>query len=308
MPIDFPIYSPIQRILHPLFTDHKVEVFIKRDDMIHPFISGNKWRKLKLHIEKIKVLSIKTLVTFGGAWSNHLLATAAAGAQFQIATHAFVRGEEINNPVLALCKLFGMQLHFVDRSAYKDKKALFNANFDESNALFIDEGGRSEEGAVGCESIIEELEDTFTDIFVAAGTGTTAAGILKALNTKGLNSTLHCIPVLKGGDFIKQDIQDWGIDIDNLTLHTEYHFGGYAKTNPELLQFIRDFVAHTGIMIEPTYTGKMMYALFDHIKTGKIQAESKILAIHTGGLTGFLGMYEKFDNLASVNTLTKTIK
>lgn len=303
MPINFPIYSPVQQIIHPFFAAHEVEVFIKRDDMIHPFISGNKWRKLKLHIEKLKSLKINTVVTFGGAWSNHLLATAAAGAQFQIKTHAFVRGEEISNPVLALCKLFGMTLHFVDRSSYKDKLALFNANFSGTKALFIDEGGRSDEGVEGCESIIEELTDTYTDIFVAAGTGTTAAGILQAINKKALSTTLHCVPVLKAGDYIKNDIGKWGIDTEHLKLHSEYHFGGYAKTKPELLQFVKDFVSTTGIMIEPTYTGKMMYALFDQIRTGKIQAGGKILAIHTGGLTGFLGMYEKFDNLAPVSTL-----
>lgn len=303
MPLNFPIYSPVQQIIHPFFAAHEVEVFIKRDDMIHPFISGNKWRKLKLHIEKLKSLKINTVVTFGGAWSNHLLATAAVGAQFQIKTHAFVRGEEVSNPVLALCKLFGMTLHFVDRSSYKEKLALFNANYTETEALFIDEGGRSDEGVEGCESIIEELADTYTDIFVAAGTGTTAAGILQAINKKALSTTLHGVPVLKAGDFIKNDIGKWGIDTENLKLHSEYHFGGYAKTKPELLQFVKDFVSTTGIMIEPTYTGKMMYALFDQIKTGKIQAGGKILAIHTGGLTGFLGMYEKFDNLAPVSTL-----
>ncbi len=259
--------------------------------------------KTKTSYRKIKSLKINTVVTFGGAWSNHLLATAAAGAQFQIKTHAFVRGEEISNPVLALCKLFGMTLHFVDRSSYKDKLALFNANFSGTKALFIDEGGRSDEGVEGCESIIEELTDTYTDIFVAAGTGTTAAGILQAINKKALSTTLHCVPVLKAGDYIKNDIGKWGIDTEHLKLHSEYHFGGYAKTKPELLQFVKDFVSTTGIMIEPTYTGKMMYALFDQIRTGKIQAGGKILAIHTGGLTGFLGMYEKFDNLAPVSTL-----
>ncbi|MVZ65271.1 pyridoxal-phosphate dependent enzyme [Sphingobacterium sp. DK4209] len=307
MSLEFPIYSPVQHIAHPLLTEKNIELAIKRDDMIHPFISGNKWRKLKLHISHMKQLKINKLVTFGGAWSNHLLASAAAGAQFQLKTYAFVRGEDVSNPVLSLCKLFGMHLIFVDRTAYKDKYALFESHFNRDSALFVDEGGRSKEGIIGCETIVEELTESYSDIFLAAGTGTTCAGILSAITKRKENSIVHAIPVLKGGDFIQKDIQDWGIDTVQLRLHTDYHFGGYAKTKPELLEFIHSLIQTTGIMIEPTYTGKMMYALFDQVKQGNIKPNSKILAIHTGGLTGFLGMYEKFDNLASVKELVKTM-
>ncbi len=297
MDVQFPIYSPEHEIYDPLFEEKNLRVFIKRDDMIHPFISGNKWRKLKLHIEQAKSQGISQLVTFGGAWSNHILATAAAGAQFQLKTYAFIRGEEVTNPVLSMCKLFGMQLHFVDRESYRNKEALFQQAFPAQEAYFIDEGGRSDLGIEGCVSIYEELKNTYQHIILAAGTGTTAAGLLKAIQSQSNDTQLHVVPVLKLGDSLANDFNTWGLASKNLYLHADYHFGGYAKTKPELLAFIQSFVSKTGIMIEPVYTGKMMYGLYDLIKKDQFKPGSHILAIHTGGLTGFLGMYEQFDAL-----------
>ena len=291
------IYSPEQRIISPLFDEKDIQVFVKRDDMIHPFISGNKWRKLKYNLENAINQNKTTLVTFGGAWSNHLLATAAAGASNGLKTIGFVRGDQVNNPVLSMCQLFGMKLHFVDRTSYKDKINLFDNSTYREIGYFIDEGGSGAEAVLGCKELIDELAVTYDHIVCAAGTGSTVAGIQDGINQRQLKTQLHIIPVLKGGDFIADEILKLGVERGNSLLHLHYHFGGYAKTKPELIEFIKNFVSETGIMIEPTYTGKAMYALYDLIGQNYFQKGSKILFIHTGGLTGLLGMLDKFETV-----------
>ncbi|WP_447769018.1 1-aminocyclopropane-1-carboxylate deaminase/D-cysteine desulfhydrase [Sphingobacterium faecium] len=295
--ISFNFYSPEQKISLPDWQKKSVHVSIKRDDLIHPFISGNKWRKLKFNIQAALAQNKNHLVTFGGAWSNHILATACAGATFGLKTTAFLRADiGINNPVLAMCRLFGMELIYTDRSAYKNKSALFETHFHQNpDAYFIDEGGHGPLGSQGCEEIVSSLLDTYDHIFCACGTGTTLAGIQHAVSTSGLATQVHGIPVLKGGDFIQDEIQKIHPNASPVTLHTDYHFGGYAKTKPELIQFIEQFVSRTGIMIEPTYTGKLFFALDDLIAQDYFKTNARILVIHTGGLTGFLGMYERFN-------------
>ncbi|TJZ53355.1 pyridoxal-phosphate dependent enzyme [Sphingobacterium olei] len=296
MELTLDFYSPEEELFLPLFKEKQVRVFVKRDDLIHPFISGNKWRKLKYALISAKENKQDTLVTFGGAWSNHLLATACAGAMFGFNTIGFVRGESVSNPVLAMCKLYGMELVFVTRTEYKHKTDLFHQRFENgSNALFIDEGGYGTHGMKGCSEIITELKQNYNHIFCAAGTGTTLAGLAKGIADHQLdNTTLHGIPVLKGGDFIEEEMKNLNAPINQLILHTTYHFGGYAKTAPELFHFIQEFVSKTGIMVEPIYTGKLFYALQDLVQKETFLANEKILILHTGGLTGFLGMYEKF--------------
>lgn len=295
--LDF--YSPEEELFLPLFKEKQVRVFVKRDDLIHPFISGNKWRKLKYALISAKENKQDTLVTFGGAWSNHLLATACAGAMFGFNTIGFVRGESVSNPVLAMCKLYGMELVFVTRTEYKHKTDLFHQRFESgSNALFIDEGGYGPHGMRGCSEIIAELKHTYNHIFCAAGTGTTLAGLAAGISDHKLEHTqLHGVPVLKGGAFIETEMKNLTAPIQQLTLHTDYHFGGYAKTTPELFHFIQEFVSKTGMMIEPVYTGKLFYALHDLINKNTFSVDDKILLLHTGGLTGFLGMYEEFTSL-----------
>lgn len=292
----FPIHSPVEPLEFPTFHTKELTLHIKRDDLIHPFISGNKWRKLK-HILEDALRQQKThLVTFGGAWSNHLLATACAGAKFGFKTTAFVRGESVANPNLSLCALFGMELQFVDRSAYRDKSELFNHHFgSDDQAYFIDEGGYAVAGAQGCGDIVNELSDEYDHIFCAAGTGTTLAGLATALATKKSNTQLHGVPVLASGEFIRDRVAGLSTDAvaASCTLHTDYHFGGYAKTKPELIRFVKDFCAHTGILIEPVYTGKLCYAVFDLAQNGYFARGNKILIVHTGGLMGLLGMEQK---------------
>lgn len=293
MIFDFEIYSPVQPIVHPLFDEKQLQVFIKRDDMIHPVISGNKWRKLKYTLAAAHNAGKTHLVTFGGAYSNHLMATAAVAAKFGFKSTGFVRGEEVSNDTLFLCKLHGMHLIFVDRESYRDKLALFNSHFgNNSSAYFINEGGASAEAAQGCSELITELPRVYDHLFCACGTGTTVAGILNGL--QHLPTLVHAIPVLKNGEVIAEEVKQYALHNPTYELHTQYHFGGYAKTTPELINFIKDFVAATGIIIEPVYTGKMMYALFDLARKGYFKPGSSILAIHTGGLFGLLGLKEKF--------------
>lgn len=285
--------SPIDQIEY-----NNISFYMKRDDLIDPFVSGNKWRKLKYLLQDAKAKNKNHLVTFGGAYSNHLLATAAAGAKHQLKTTAFVRGEEVNNEMLTLCKIFGMNLIFTERENYRNKPSLFEQHFgNDANAYFIDEGGASNAATIGCAEIIIELTDSFEHIFCAAGTGTTAAGLLKGINRQKLDTQLHIIPVLKGGEFIKEEIANYEQNLSKLHLHTDYHFGGYAKTTPELISFIKDFTSKTGILLDPIYTGKMCFAINDLIAKNLIEKEAKILAIHTGGLFGILGKMNEFRKL-----------
>jgi 1-aminocyclopropane-1-carboxylate deaminase len=262
--------------------------------MIHPFISGNKWRKLKYILQEAVALQKQHLVTFGGAHSNHLLATACAAAKFGFSSTGIVRGEPVESPTIFLSKLFGMQLIFEDRESYLDKNDLFKKHFNNNpNAYFIDEGGSGSLGAKGCSELIDELPEVFDHIFCAAGTGTTAAGILSGISTKSLNSKMHVVPVLKGADFLKQDIENL-VKGSFFEFHSAYHFGGYAKTSDELLKFIKDFTTSTGILIDPVYTGKLLFAIYDLISKDYFARGSRILMVHTGGTTGTLGMANRF--------------
>lgn len=294
MTIPFQIYSPVEEIVDPILLNKEISLFIKRDDKIHPFISGNKWRKLKHQLEYAKEHNINFLVTFGGAWSNHLLATAAAAAQFGFHAIAYVRGEQIRNPILDMCRIYGMELRFVDRNTYRDKAEIFRNNHSADEFLFIDEGGKSELGLIGCSEIVEELPQEYDHIFVAAGTGTTVAGIHQGIQQNNKATKVHAVPVLKGADFLKDQFIEWNIDPKNIILHKDYHFSGYAKVKPELIDFIKSFTRKTGIMIEPTYTGKLMYAVYDLIKKDYFKPNSKILVVHTGGITGILGHLDHF--------------
>jgi 1-aminocyclopropane-1-carboxylate deaminase len=285
------IYSPVQQIaLAPLNN-----LFVKRDDLIDPYISGNKWRKLKYILAKAKADRKTHLVTFGGAYSNHLVATAAAASRSGFKSTAFVRGEEVENEMLLLCRLFGMKLLFTDRESYRDKLQLFAQHFaHDEQAYFINEGGASIEATIGCAEIIDELTTSYDHIFCAAGTGTSAAGLLRGIQQHGLNTKLHIIPVLKGAYFIQDEIAQYTPVSEHLKLHLDYHFGGYAKTTPELISFIKTFTAKTGLLLDPVYTAKMFYAIQDLAKQGIIGENDKVLAIHTGGLLGLFGMKDKF--------------
>jgi len=282
--------SPLQQIKHPLLSNF----WVKRDDLIDPYISGNKWRKLKYILEKAKIEQKTHLVTFGGAYSNHLLATASAAARAGFKATAFVRGEVVTNEILVLCKLFGMQLIFTDRSAYQNKAALFDAHFaKDPDAYFVDEGGASMEAVKGCAEIIEELPEDVDYLFCAAGTGSTAAGLLTGILEYQRHTELQVVPVLKGGQFIETEMAKY-VSVDKqLTLHTDYHFGGYGKTQPALLGFLHKFSRTYGLLTDPVYTAKMFFAIEDLAANGLLRKDAKIVALHTGGLLGILGMKDK---------------
>jgi len=292
--LDFDFFSPEQVIHLPHSSQKDVKITVKRDDLIHPFISGNKWRKLKYTLIRARAENKPHLVTFGGNWSNHVLATACAAASFGFQTTAYIRGDQVENPLLSLCRLYGMKLCFVDRSAYREKRTLFdNFHGHESGAYFIDEGGYSTEGARGCEELITELKGEYDHIFVACGTGTTLAGVARAAATDQPQATVHGIPVLKGGEFIRDAVEPISPHA-KFKLHTDFHFGGYARSTPALIDFIKEFVSGSGLLIEPVYTGKLFYAVNDLLAQNYFRKGDSILIVHSGGLTGFLGQTSKF--------------
>jgi 1-aminocyclopropane-1-carboxylate deaminase len=258
---------------------------------VHPKIIGNKWRKLKYNLLEAKQLGHKTLVTFGGAYSNHIHAVASAGNIYGFETIGIIRGDELNensNDTLKYASNNGMDLIFVDRKAYENKLEM--AQKFGKNAFYIPEGGTNELAYQGLAELREEISHQIkaTHICVAMGTGGTFGGLLLANSD---NSQLIGTSVLKGyatlfdflPDFPKLKAQN-----NNYCIWTDYHFGGYGKYNQELLEFIKAFENEHNIPIEQTYTGKLIYSVFDKIKNDFFPENSIILIIHTGGLQGKL--------------------
>ena len=275
---------------------NNIQVFIKREDLLHPNISGNKFRKLKYNLMAARKAGYQTLLTFGGAYSNHIAAVAAAGHEFGFHTIGIIRGEElvdkingnaIHNPTLSLAQQHGMQFKFISRADYRDKtKPEFIEQLKHEHGEFylIPEGGSNTLAVQGCSEILTEQDKQHFDyICCVVGTGGTIAGIIESSSNR---QTVFGFPALKG-DFLQAEIEQW-TSKTNWKLINNYHFGGYAKTTPELLQFVQDFKQTTTIEIEPIYTGKMLFGLFDLIDKGYFPANSQILAIHTGGLQGNL--------------------
>lgn len=265
-----------------------VMLFVKRDDLIHPEVSGNKFRKLKYNIEKAKAKNCQSVITYGGAYSNHLLAVAAAGLLENIKTIGIVRGNELNessNKLLKRCAELGMKLSFIDRVQYKLKKYSDGIEQTESQLLLhIPEGGANIEGVLGCRDIITETSNDYDYIFVAQGTCTTSVGIYMAMSPR---SKLVVVPVLKGFDSLGEmeklaKLVDMKIDFNRVEVLNEYHFGGYAKTSRDLDVFVDSFNRHYPFNIEPIYTGKVMFAMQAFL--AKIKGNKKALFVHTGGL------------------------
>ena len=284
--------SIIEPIQLPIFTEKGMEVFMKRDDLIHPFISGNKCRKLKYVLRDAREKQKTMLATFGGAFSNHLLAVACAGATFGFKTTGFVRGEEleIKNPVLKMCHLFGMRLIFIPRNDYRDKEIVYQKYFNnDPSVYFVPEGGSCLEALPGVAEIIGELPNTYDEIFTASGTGGTLSGLALGVHQHQLTTIVNGIAVIKGGEYLIQEIKNWIGDIP-FQLHTQFHRGGYARTDNELVVFARNFARNTGIVIEPIYTAKMLIAIIQLAEENYFKPGSKILTIHTGGVWGGNGL------------------
>ncbi|UAB75931.1 1-aminocyclopropane-1-carboxylate deaminase/D-cysteine desulfhydrase [Mesoflavibacter sp. SCSIO 43206] len=284
---------------HVWLDDKKdIELSIKREDLIHPFVSGNKYRKLKYNVLQARKENKTTLLTFGGAFSNHIAAVASAGKAEGFNTIGFIRGEELKdkvntNPTLSFAKSCGMTLKFISRKDYRDKS---NPNFISNlkdrfgDFYLIPEGGTNNLAIKGCQEILNEKDSKFDYICCAVGTGGTVSGIINASKS---NQKVLGFSSLKG-DFLNKDISKFARST-NWELITDYHFGGYGKINDSLITFINKFKAETEIPLDPIYTGKMMFGIFDLIQKGYFKANSKILAIHTGGLQGIEGMNAKLE-------------
>ncbi|GAA1584103.1 pyridoxal-phosphate dependent enzyme [Kribbella sancticallisti] len=266
-----------------------MRVLLKRDDLIHPELPGNKWRKLKYNVTAARELGLGTLLTFGGAYSNHIRATAAAGHYWGFNTIGVIRGEEHLplNPSLAYAAGRGMQLTYLDRTSYRA-----NASDEVTDSLhrkfgdfyLLPEGGSNTQALPGCAELVAELTEPFDVLFCAVGTGGTLAGIAAGLSA---NQQVVGVPVLKGGAYLENEIielqeRTYGSRVGEWRLDCGYHFGGYAKRTLELDDFIDDFESRHGLLLDWVYVAKMMFALFDHVSRGAFPDGTTIVALISG--------------------------
>lgn len=271
----------------------KITLTVKREDLLHPHISGNKFRKLKYNILQAQKEGKEALLTFGGAFSNHIAATAAAGKEYGFKTVGVIRGEELvnkigDNPTLAFAQSCGMLLKFVTRDEYRhktDAEFIENLKAEFGDFYLVPEGGTNALAVKGCEEILAAEDERFTYVCCAVGTGGTISGLI---NSAKPGQQVLGFPALKGeglsGDICKFARQG------NWELVKDYHFGGYGKVTEELIFFMNDFFEKTGIPLDPVYTGKMFFGVIDLIHKGYFPEGSDILLIHTGGLQGIAGM------------------
>ena len=299
--------SPLQQLQSSFLNKANVKLFVKRDDLIHPQFGGNKWRKLKYNLLHAKDNNFDTLLTFGGAWSNHIYATAAAGKHFGFKTIGIIRGEKHQelNATLSFAEECGMQLHYIDRKQYRQKNdPAFQKKLIQQfgHVYILPEGGSNSLALRGCEEIVQEvnsqIHQPFDVICCASGTGATLAGMVSAIRSEKTNHKQYAIgfSALKDRGFLTADVSDF-LDIDtteNSTTHnwrveSDFHFGGYAKINDELIQFMHDFKSQYNIELDAVYTAKMFYGLFELIRSNTFKPESIIIAVHSGGLQGNKG-------------------
>ena len=279
-----------------------ISLHIKREDLIHPFVSGNKFRKLKYNLLQAKSEKKETLLTFGGAYSNHIAAVAFAGKENGFKTIGIIRGDELvdkiqENPTLLFAQNCGMQFEFVSREAYRLKSEIDfieNLKLKLGDFYLIPEGGTNELAIKGCQEILSEADAQFDFICCSIGTGGTISGIINSVLP---HQKVLGFPALKG-DFLKDEIRKFvpAFRDDDWELITKYHFGGYGKVTSELITFINRFYDTTQIPLDPIYTGKMVFGVIDLIENNYFPEKSKILLIHTGGIQGIQGMNLKLKN------------
>lgn len=280
-----------QKITYEL--PNTITLEIKREDLLHPFISGNKFRKMKYNLIQAKIENQETLLTFGGAYSNHISAVAYAGKEQGFKTIGVIRGDELGdkieeNPTLRFAQECGMQFEFVTREDYRHKtEPNFIANLKQKFGSFylVPEGGTNEYAIKGCEEILTKEDAKFDFVCCAVGTGGTISGII---NSALPHQKVLGFPALKG-DFLKDEIRKFANN-KNWDLVTDYHFGGYGKVNEDLIQFINQFYEKSQVPLDPVYTGKMFFGVIDLIQKNYFPNNAKILLIHTGGLQGIQGM------------------
>lgn len=276
-----------------------ISLSIRREDLIHPFISGNKFRKLKYNLIQAKAENHDTLLTFGGAFSNHIAATAFAGKEFGFKTIGIIRGDELEsktlvNPTLKFARECGMQFKFVTREKYRlitEIDFIKNLKQEFGTFYYVPEGGTNEFAVQGCQEILTEEDADYDFVCCAVGTGGTISGLINSLLP---HQKVLGFPALKG-DFLKDEIRKF-VRNENWELITDYHFGGYAKVNLELIAFVNQFYKENQIPLDPIYTGKMVFGVMDLINKNYFPEQSKVLLIHTGGIQGIAGMNIKLKN------------
>ena len=279
--------------------ENEVELYILREDKIHPTISGNKFRKLKYNLIEFQKGNYDSILTFGGAYSNHISAVAAAGKEFGFKTIGIIRGEEIStkikeNPTLTFAQNCGMELHFISREDYRKKNEpdfIQNLKTQFGNFYLLPEGGTNELAVKGCDEILGSHTCEFDFICCSIGTGGTISGLI---NSSENHQKIIGFPALKDSHFLENEIKNFS-SRSNWELVSGFHFGGYAKVNNELLDFINDLKSRFDVNLEPVYTGKMFFGIFELIRNNHFPKESKVLAVHTGGLQGIDGMNKKLE-------------
>jgi len=281
--------AKIEQISHPILSSIGIDLHVLRDDLLHPAVSGNKWRKLKYNLLEAKSRGVKTIVTFGGAFSNHIYATAMACKLLGLESLGIIRGEyDPRNPTLRHAHACKMQLYFLDRETYRLKEESQEAMAimsSLSNYMLIPEGGTNDNAMMGLGELADEINKTDADtVLVSAGTGGTATGILKGLHE---HKRLWVFSSLKD-PYIEDVIRDQVTDQKSSQMRfvSEYHFGGYGKTKPTLITKINEFKQETGLAVDPIYNGKLVVGFLDMVATGQVIPRKKYLWINTGGLQG----------------------
>ncbi|PKV52860.1 1-aminocyclopropane-1-carboxylate deaminase [Aquimarina sp. MAR_2010_214] len=292
--------SKNQSITHSILDNAEIFLDIKREDQIHKDVSGNKFRKLKYNLIEAKRFGYATVLTFGGAYSNHIAATAAAGEIMGLQTIGIIRGEELGkdlektlleNDTLRFAHAKGMRLKFISREQYRGKTSLVfleELKNEFGSCCIIPEGGTNDLAVKGCEEILTAQDNGYDIICSAVGTGGTISGII---NSTAPHQNVIGFPALKG-DFLDKEIKKY-TSKTNWKLINEYHFGGYGKINKEGVEFINMFRDQQHIALDPVYTVKMIFGIFDMAQKGVFKKNTRILAIHTGGLQGIAGMNKK---------------
>lgn len=287
-PIKIP-ECPIQAVVN----QNGIQIDVLREDLNHALIQGNKFRKLKYNLMEAKRQKMETLLTFGGAYSNHIHATAAAAKSFGFKSVGFIRGEELAhkdlNPTLKEAEEMGMTLNFISRKEYRDITQ--NADYHElklrfPNAYILPEGGSNEFAVRGCEEILDSRTKAYDYICLPIGTAATMAGVIRASQE---HQKIIGFPALKDSNFLKNNIEKY-TSRRNYEIINAYHFGGYAKFTEVLIRFVQNFYFEFKIPIEPIYTGKAFFGVMDLLKNDYFYQNSKILIIHTGGLQGLKGL------------------
>jgi 1-aminocyclopropane-1-carboxylate deaminase/D-cysteine desulfhydrase-like pyridoxal-dependent ACC family enzyme len=303
---NFQLPSVEQDVLSAFLNEKGIRLTIKRDDLIHHEVSGNKWRKLKWNIDNALQSERKTILTFGGAHSNHIAASSAAAQLHGLHSIGIIRGEEVdlNNPTLKKARMNGMEIHRVSRSEFRqieDRDYIESLRHRFGPFYLIPQGGQNHYGVQGCSEIMSELTKDYDRIFVACGTATTLSGM--AIANK-VGAEIYGVSALRGGDFlietvksyVKKTFNDLETEEDILSkihLITDSHFGGYAKIKPELIEFMRNFAEETGVKLDPVYTAKTAFALFDFAKKFDLSKTENWLLIHSGGMQGIPAMEER---------------